>query len=117
MAESDISNLAIRHLVDMGFISKNDVRKSYVIRQKNVYPIYDLNYKGKLDSIKGWLDTFENLYYIGRPGRFRYNNQDHSLEMGILAAKSIIDRKHYDIESVGEEKEYQESGKLYVKDR
>ncbi len=82
-----------------------------------MYPIYNLDYKEKLNTIKKWLDGFQNLYYIGRPGRFRYNNQDHSLEMGILAAKSIIDGRRYDIESVGEEKEYQESGKLYTKEK
>ena len=63
------------------------------------------------------MDRFENLYYIGRPGRFRYNNQDHSLEMGILAAKSIIDGKKYDIEEVGSEAEYYEKGELRVSEK
>jgi hypothetical protein len=62
-----------------------------------------------LNVIKEYLNQYTHLFYIGRPGRFRYNNQDHSLEMGMLAAKSIIDGKVYDIESVGLEKEFYET--------
>lgn len=115
MDDTGLFELGLFHLENLKFITRAEVRKFYVIRQKNVYPIYDLGYKEKLKKLKNWLDTFPNLYYIGRPGRFRYNNQDHSLEMGILAAKSIIEGVRHDIESVGEEKEYQESGKLYEK--
>lgn len=96
-----------------GLFTRNDVRSYYRIEKKNVYPIYDLPYQEYLQKIKNHLDAIPNLFFIGRPGRFRYNNQDHSLEMGIMAAQSIIDGKKYDIESVGEEKEYFESGKLH----
>ena len=85
------------------------MRRYYHIHQKDVYPIYDVHYEQFLKKVKTYLDDFSNLYYIGRPGRFRYNNQDHSIEMGMLAAKSIIEGKKYDIEKVGEEKEYYES--------
>jgi protoporphyrinogen oxidase len=80
------------------------------IRQKNAYPVYDLEYKKHLNVIKQYLDQFSNLIYIGRPGRFKYTNQDHSLEMGILAARSIIENKKLDIENVGAEKKYFEKG-------
>ena len=56
------------------------------------------------------LDRFANLYYIGRPGRFKYTNQDHSLEMGMLAAWSVVEGKRRDIEAVGSETEYFEKG-------
>ena len=68
-----------------------------------MYPKY-------LELIKNYLDRFSNLSYIGRPGRFRYNNQDHSLEMGILAAKGIIENRKYDFDKVGSEDEYFEKG-------
>lgn len=98
--------------LEMGgvFFSREEVRNIYLIKKRNVYPVYDLSYQDNLKIIKDYLDGFNNLFYIGRPGRFRYNNQDHSLEMGILAAKSIVDGINYDIESVGQEKEYFEKG-------
>ncbi len=115
MTADELFEEAITHLEACGFTDRSKVRTYYHIREKNVYPIYDLEYKDYLGTIKTYLDKFENLYYIGRPGRFRYNNQDHSLEMGMLAAKGIIDGVKYDIESVGSEKEYYESGNLKTK--
>ena len=65
--------------------------------------------------IRNYLESFSNLQTVGRNGLHRYNNQDHSLEMGMLAAKSIIEGVKYDIERVGGEKEYYESGNLKTK--
>lgn len=110
MSKEELFNLAMEELSAAGFFKKSDVREYYHIKQRNVYPVYDLDYETHLNKIKSYLDTFQNLFFIGRPGRFRYNNQDHSLEMGILASKSIIDGTKYDIDSVGDEKEYYEKG-------
>ncbi len=95
-----------------GFFAKQDVRHAYAFRGGKDYPIYDLDYKRNLAVIKAWLDRFENLQYIGRPGRFKYTNQDHSLEMGMYAAYSIIEGKKRDLESIGAETEYFEKGSL-----
>ncbi len=59
---------------------------------------------------------FGNVIYIGRPGRFKYTNQDHSIEMGVMAARSIVDGKKYDIEQVGAETEYFEKGYAPLKE-
>ncbi|MCC2630519.1 MAG: adrenodoxin reductase [Candidatus Paceibacter sp.] len=115
MTKEELFAFALPHFENNGFFSRSEVRNYYVIKQRDVYPIYDIDYKQFLDKIKKYLDNFTNLYYIGRPGRFRYNNQDHSLEMGMLAARSIIEGKRYNIEKVGDEKEYYESGSLYSK--
>jgi len=69
-----------------------------------------LNYKENSGKVKGYLGQFRNLQLIGRAGSFRYNNQDHALEMGILAARSIIEGKQYNHEEVGAEEEYFERG-------
>ncbi len=115
MSDADLFKMTVDYFESINFFKKSEVRHHYIIKAKDVYPIYDLEYKKYLGEVKKYLDTIENLYYIGRPGRFRYNNQDHSLEMGMMAAKSIIDGTKYDIESVGEEKEYFEKGKVPVK--
>lgn len=115
MNDKKIFNLALLHIEKIKLFKRGDVRNYYVLREKDVYPIYDLKYKEYLGQIKDYLNKFDNLYYIGRPGRFRYNNQDHSLEMGMLAAKSIIENIKYNIEEVGEEVTYQEKGELYEK--
>src|SRR3712207_7916890 len=48
-----------------------------------------------------------NLQIIGRYGTFRYNNADHSVETGLLAAKNILGEAH-DLEQVNAEKERSE---------
>lgn len=112
MNKEELLRLSLPYFEKMKFFSADQVRNCYLLRKKNAYPIYDINYKTFLDEIKETLDSFPNLFYIGRPGRFRYNNQDHSLEMGLLAAKSIIEGVRYDIESIGNEQEYYEKGAL-----
>ena len=74
-----------------------------------------LEYKDRLDQVKAWLETLENLTYVGRPGRFRYTNQDHSLEMGILASRTILEGRKYDLDTIGAENEYFEKGPIYEK--
>ena len=112
MNKDELLAFTLPYLEKVGFIKKNDIRNAYLLKQKDVYPLYDVAYHSYLGVVKKYMDGFINLLYIGRPGRFRYNNQDHSLEMGMLAAKSIIEGKKYDIEKVGDESEYYEAGKL-----
>lgn len=110
MSKKDLFEKAIEWLEKMDFVKRKEVIDVYKIKQNYIYPVYDLNYRKNLDIIKRYLDRFKNLIYIGRPGRFKYTNQDHSLEMGILAAKGIIEGKRVDVEDVGAEKEYFEKG-------
>jgi hypothetical protein len=77
--------------------------------------MWDLTYKKRLDVVTGWLKQFPNLYCVGRNGRYFYNNQDHSIETGLLAAQSIIDGKKYDLDNIGMETSYFEAGMLYKK--
>jgi protoporphyrinogen oxidase len=116
MTKDELLAFVLPYLEGAGFIMKNEIRNAYLLKQKDVYPLYDVAYHSYLDVVKAYLDSFSNLLYIGRPGRFRYNNQDHSLEMGMLAAKSVVEGKKYDIEKVGDEAEYYESGKLRSKE-
>ncbi len=115
MTAEELFEQAMPHIEKMGFFTRADVRHIYRLPGGKDYPIYDLTYEENLATVKKYLDQFTNLYYIGRPGRFKYTNQDHSLEMGILAAKSIADGKRRDIEAVGSEKEYFEKGHVPAK--
>lgn len=91
MGTYELLEYALPHLEGMGLISRKDVRNAYTIEALNVYPIYDLAYRENVEAALGYLDRLTNLHAIGRPGRFRYTNQDHSLEMGIAAAREILD--------------------------
>lgn len=112
-SEEELLDMSLPWLERMKFITKNDVMSTHVHKELYAYPVYDLNYKKNLKIIKDYLSKFRNLQCVGRAGSFRYNNQDHALEMGILAARNLIENKNYDVDKVGSEKQYFESG--YVK--
>lgn len=112
MGKEELLESSVPHLERLGFLKRDEILDSYHIKAANNYPVYDIGYEQRLQAVKEYLDTFENLLYIGRPGRFRYTNQDHSLEMGILAARTIMEGKKYDFDEVGAENEYFERGYL-----
>lgn len=71
------------------------------------YPVYDDAYKEVLALIRGYLAGFPNLQVIGRNGQHRYNNQDHSMVAGMLAARNVAGETH-DVWAVNVEQQYHE---------
>jgi len=111
--DQKIIDLAIHDLVDiMGFLKRKEIIDAFVIRAPKAYPTYKSGYKRHLKVVKDYLSKIKNLQLIGRYGTFRYNNMDHSIETGILAAKNLIaGKKVYDIDQVNAEAEYHEEKK------
>lgn len=112
LGKEELLKLAVEWLEKLKLLKKSEVMDYYVYRKKAAYPVYDLGYQKNLEIVKNYLDGFSNLIYIGRSGRFKYTNQDHSLEMGFLAARSLIEGKKYNIDAVGGEEEYFEKGQM-----
>lgn len=82
-----------------------------VVRVPKAYPVYDEEYKQNLNIVIDYLKTFENLQLVGRAGLFKYNNMDHSIYTGFLAARNIEYGKTYDIWGVNQDQEYHEEMK------
>lgn len=108
MSKNQLLKISLPHFQQLNFFSKQDIIRTYHFKVPNVYPVYELKFQEHLKTITNYLDKFSNLYYIGRQGRFSWNNQDHSLEMGMLTAKSIIENKRYSVEHIAQETSYQE---------
>lgn len=86
------------------------IKDSYVHRIKRCYPVYAKGYKAKVKAIEAYLDTIRNISVIGRYGAFKYNNQDHSILMGLLAADNIMNGAGHDLWSINTDYEnYQET--------
>ena len=99
---------AKRELETLGLVSAMRVVDGTVIRQKKAYPIYDEHYREAVDTISAYIDTFDNLYSIGRNGMHRYNNQDHSMLTAMLAARNLMGDTH-DVWNVNVERSYHET--------
>ncbi len=115
MSKEEVLELVLPYFEEFGFFRREDVRNAYLGRRRFVYPVYDMTYTHNLDVIKAYLDGIENLHFVGRPGRFKYTNQDHSLEMGIMACRSLLEGRRYDLDKIGAENEYFEKGRVYEK--
>jgi protoporphyrinogen oxidase len=111
--KDELLQLSLPWMERIGFLKKENVTESYTHKEKYAYPVYDLKYEENSGAVKKYLGNIKNLVLTGRGGCFKYNNQDHALEMGILAARSIIENKYYNIEEVGSGDEYFERG--YIK--
>jgi len=108
MSDDDLVEQTIRHLVeDMGFLRRDEVIGGFAVRAPRAYPSYVIGYDEPLKLIKAFVDTLENLQIIGRYGTFRYNNTDHSIETGLLAAKNLLGERH-DLDRVNADQEYHE---------
>lgn len=111
MDKDKFIEFAIDELSSIGVINKEDVLDSTQIKIKKAYPAYFDSYKD-IDKVKDHLNTFENLYCVGRNGQHRYNNMDHSILTAMLAVNAILDPEHNDkkaVWEVNEEKEYHET--------
>ena len=92
-----------------GLVKAGIASEGYVHRISKCYPVYGAGYKRLLKPVEEYLGKIEGLTVIGRYGSFKYNNQDHSILMGILAAENISKGAHNDLWAINTDYEYQES--------
>lgn len=93
----------------LGLIRPDEVEDGVVVRMKRAYPIYDQDFQTHLEVIRDYLSGFENLQTVGRNGLHRYNNQDHSMLTGLLAARNVLSEPG-DVWSVNTERTHHEDG-------
>lgn len=108
-SDEDFRKFAIDELSRIDIIDREDVLDSVVIRVPKTYPAYFGSYD-HFDSIRNYVDKFENLFLIGRNGMHRYNNQDHSMLTAMTAVENIINNvtSKDNIWNINVEKEYHE---------
>ena len=110
-SDSDFINMAIDELIRMGIIeSKENVLDATRLKVKKAYPAYFGSYD-HFDLVRKELDSISNLYCIGRNGQHRYNNMDHSMLTGLIAADYIKEGNtdKTALWEVNTEKEYHET--------
>jgi protoporphyrinogen oxidase/putative flippase GtrA len=113
--EAELLIQAERELRKIGLLHDEKVSGGFAVRLPRTYPIYAGNYQQALSEIQTYLKQFRNLQLVGRYGAFKYNNQDHSLLMGILAAENVLSPGKHDLWSVNSDNEYQEEASANTK--
>lgn len=95
-----------------GLIPKDSIVDGKVIKVPKCYPVYETGYRSNLEPVENFLSTRKGISVIGRYGSFKYNNQDHSILMGLLAAENIVEGKNHNLWDINTDYEYQESSKI-----
>ncbi len=109
LSDDEIVERTVAHLADdLGFVDRDEVMEGIVLRARDAYPVYTLDYDRRVSTVKEYLSRYAaRISIAGRGGTFRYNNADHSIEMGILVARSLLGHD-IDPDMVNAEKEYHE---------
>ncbi|HXJ81548.1 MAG TPA: NAD(P)/FAD-dependent oxidoreductase [Candidatus Methylomirabilis sp.] len=108
MADHDLIELGKREVERIGLARAAEIEDGCVFRAAKSYPVYDSSYRATLATVRGFIDRLENLQSIGRNGLHRYNNQDHAMLTGMLAARNLVLGERSDLWSVNVDDEYHE---------
>lgn len=112
--DTALEQKAIEELQIIGLAKKNEISASSVYRIPLCYPVYFKNYSEKLRPVQQFLSDINSLHIIGRYGAYKYNNQDHSILMGMMAAENILKNAKHDLWEINTDYEvYQEEGSLH----
>lgn len=90
MADQDFIDFAVAELRKIDILApETPILESVRLRVKKAYPAYFGAY-ARFGEVRTWLDTWQNLYCIGRNGQHRYNNMDHSMLCGLEAVRALL---------------------------
>jgi protoporphyrinogen oxidase len=89
LSNEEMAKFAIAEIAKIGILKAEDVEDSHVVRVPKTYPAYFGSYD-RFDVIRNYLDSFENLFLVGRNGMHKYNNQDHSMLTAMTAVENIV---------------------------
>jgi len=109
LSDEEMAKLAIEEIAKIGILNAEDVEDSHVVHVPKTYPAYFGSYD-RFDVIRNYLDSFENLFLVGRNGMHKYNNQDHSMLTAMTAVENIVNgvTTKDNIWSINTEMEYHE---------
>lgn len=107
--DETLIDLGKKELRRTGLIGDAAISDGHIHRIPRCYPVYRCGYKDPLETIQQYLSSLQGLSVIGRYGAFKYNNQDHSLLMGLLAAENISEGTSHNLWDINTDYEnYQE---------
>jgi protoporphyrinogen oxidase len=108
-SDADLIALAKDELAALGLAQRASVIDGTVVRQPKAYPVYDHNYRAIVARVRSFLEgAVPNLQVAGRNGMHKYDNQDHAMLTGLMAARNIMGGS-FDLWRVNSDAEYLEN--------
>lgn len=112
LPDQELFTLARADAARTSLVPEGSIAECAAIRIPKSYPVYKAGYRRHLEPLERYLAGLKGLTVIGRYGSFKYNNQDHSILMGLLAAENISGEAEHDLWSVNTDDEYQELSRI-----
>src|SRR5208282_1835224 len=89
--DAELISMARRELAQLGLCDEAKVADGTVVRQRAAYPVYDTDYRHAVATIRDFIAReLSNLQLAGRNGMHKYDNQDHAMMTGLMAAWNIM---------------------------
>lgn len=88
-SDEDLAQRVVDGLVHTGLVQSEEVESHFVLRRRNFYPRYDLEYADRMQLVSEKLRQVPNLLTTGRIGMYNYNNSDHCADMGRFIADHL----------------------------
>lgn len=113
MEDESLSNIAKDEIRKLNLMPETiGILNTKIIKIPRCYPVYETGYQVPLKALEGFINKIGNLIPIGRYGSFKYNNQDHSILMGLLAAQNLTGGEFTNLWDINTDTEYQEEGEI-----
>jgi protoporphyrinogen oxidase len=107
-SDEELIAIAKKELATLELASVADVVDGVVVRQSKAYPMYDHSYSINVAKVRDFLEReASNLQVAGRNGMHKYDNQDHAMLTGLMAARNIMGGS-FDLWRVNSDAEYLE---------
>ena len=107
-SDGDLIAMAKKELAMLGLANSAEVVDGVVVRQSKAYPMYDHNYRTNVARVREFLENAAgNLQVAGRNGMHKYDNQDHAMLTGLMAARNVMGGS-FDLWRVNSDAEYLE---------
>ncbi len=95
MQDEELLNICMKDLLHTKILSVyRKVKDYFSLRLEKAYPVYEIGWREKFQSMYEKLHEINNLFTVGRGGLFLHCNIDHSIEQGIELARYILQNKN-----------------------
>lgn len=109
LTDAELIDVAKNELNKTELVPSRSIVHGFVIRELDSYPAYYIGHTKYYTTLKHFVSRFRNLSCIGRGGMYKYNNMDHAIYSGMLAARNYAaGKKLYDVWNINVDAEYLE---------
>jgi len=81
----------VQDLEEEGIINSRDIVDWLHLKNAYAYPVYDLNFDSRLNTVTDWIDSKKTIASTGRQGGFTYPAMHTAMQMGKDAALKMLE--------------------------